>query len=84
MSPHVQRTTLPRMRVHHLDCGTMCPHFSRLIAGKGGLLERTRLVCHCLAVELESGVALVDTGIGSADLADPWRRLGAPLSLIHI
>jgi len=36
-----------------------------------------RLVAHCLLVEGASGLTLVDTGIGTGDVADP-RRLGAP------
>ncbi|HEX8951618.1 MAG TPA: MBL fold metallo-hydrolase [Polyangia bacterium] len=53
------------MRVHHLNCATMCPPF----VGK--------MVCHVLAVETPSdGVVLVDTGLGSADLATPRQRLG--------
>lgn len=66
------------MRVHHLNCGTLCPRSARLINGTGGLLERGRMVCHCLLVELSDGLALIDTGFGTADLADPAGRLGAP------
>lgn len=36
-----------------------------------------RLVAHCLLVEGAGGLTLVDTGIGTGDVADP-RRLGAP------
>lgn len=36
-----------------------------------------RLVAHCLLVEGATGLTLVDTGIGTGDVADP-RRLGAP------
>jgi glyoxylase-like metal-dependent hydrolase (beta-lactamase superfamily II) len=64
------------MRVHHLNCGTMCPRSERLLRGKGSLFGPTRLVCHCLAVELSDGLALVDTGFGTEDVANPARRLG--------
>ena len=54
-------------RVHHLNCGTMCPRIAR------GL----EMVCHCLLVETErDGLVLVDTGLGTGDLADGGRRLG--------
>ena len=66
------------MRVHHLNCGTMCPRSAKLINGTGGWLERGRLVCHCLALELAHGVALIDTGLGTADVKDPKGRLGGP------
>jgi glyoxylase-like metal-dependent hydrolase (beta-lactamase superfamily II) len=61
--------------IHHLNCGTMCPHGAKLLAGEGGLLERTRLVCHCLLIEGADGLILVDTGFGSEDTRSP-RRLG--------
>ncbi len=64
------------MRVHHLNCGSFCPHGRRLVNGDGGLLEAGRVVCHCLAIETGDGIVLVDTGFGSVEARDP-RRLGA-------
>jgi glyoxylase-like metal-dependent hydrolase (beta-lactamase superfamily II) len=53
------------MRIHHLDCCTMSPRFTRV-----------RLPSHCLLLETdERGLVLVDTGIGTADVQNP-RRLG--------
>jgi glyoxylase-like metal-dependent hydrolase (beta-lactamase superfamily II) len=63
------------MRVHHLDCGTMCPASARLVNGHGGWLEPARMVCHCLLVEGSDGLVLVDTGLGTEDIDDPKRRL---------
>jgi glyoxylase-like metal-dependent hydrolase (beta-lactamase superfamily II) len=63
------------MRVHHLNCGSLCPHGRRLINGEGGLLERAEISCHCLAIEAGDGLVLVDTGFGIEDAHDP-RRLG--------
>ncbi len=40
------------------------------------------MVCHCLVVETKSGLALVDTGLGTADLADPRGRLGGAFAKI--
>jgi glyoxylase-like metal-dependent hydrolase (beta-lactamase superfamily II) len=65
------------MRVHHLNCGTMCPRGARLLHGCGGLLEPARLVCHCLLVESDDGLILVDTGVGLDDVAQPRARLGS-------
>ena len=48
-----------------------------MLAGRGGLLEPTRLVAHCLLIEAPDGLVLVDTGFGGGDIADP-RRLRAP------
>ncbi|HEX4879751.1 MAG TPA: MBL fold metallo-hydrolase [Limnobacter sp.] len=64
------------MKVHHLNCGTMCPVCRRLINGQGGFFERARMVCHCLLVETEQGLVLVDTGLGTGDIENPSRRLG--------
>ncbi|MEV7084469.1 MBL fold metallo-hydrolase [Streptomyces sp. NPDC093085] len=58
------------MKVHHLNCGTM-------------RLPGARLVCHVLAVETGGGVALVDTGYGTRDIADPAGRIGAVRHLIR-
>jgi glyoxylase-like metal-dependent hydrolase (beta-lactamase superfamily II) len=70
--------------IHHLGCGTMCPRVGRLI-GEPGLLDRGRLVCHCLLVETDKdGLVLVETGFGSAECALPrhlpraFRALAAP------
>ena len=64
------------MKIHHLNCGTLCPYCARLINGKGGWTEKGRLVCHCLALETKVGVVLVDTGFGVADVEKPKARLG--------
>jgi glyoxylase-like metal-dependent hydrolase (beta-lactamase superfamily II) len=53
------------MRIHHLDCCTMCPR------GMSAML-----VSHCLLIETAAhGLVLVDTGIGVDDIRDR-RRLG--------
>lgn len=61
------------LRIHHINCGTMCPASARLVLGQGGLFERARMVCHCLLIESDAGLVLVDTGLGSADIAAPAR-----------
>ncbi len=57
--------------IHHLNCGTMCPHGSRLLTGAGGLFENATLVCHCLLIEGADGLVLVDTGFGIDDTLKP-------------
>jgi glyoxylase-like metal-dependent hydrolase (beta-lactamase superfamily II) len=64
------------MRAHHLNCATMCPLGARLINGRGNLLAPGKMVCHCLLLEARSGLVLVDTGLGLADIGDPISRLG--------
>ena len=69
------------LRVHHLNCGCMCPLGGRIwdgfSRGPTGLL-----VCHCLLVETDAGLVLVDTGFGTGDMERPYERL-SPL-FIHV
>ncbi|CAM01574.1 glyoxylase-like metal-dependent hydrolase (beta-lactamase superfamily II) [Saccharopolyspora erythraea NRRL 2338] len=74
------------MRVHHLNCGTMRPWGGGLVNRAGGLLGAARMVCHCLLVETEQGLVLVDTGLGTRDvttdrdkLERSWRWLARPV-----
>ncbi|MDR3415065.1 MAG: MBL fold metallo-hydrolase [Nevskia sp.] len=61
------------LKIHHLNCGTMCPHGRRLINGDGGLLEAAEMCCHCLLIESGDGLVLVDTGLGSGDVRNPGQ-----------
>jgi len=65
------------MRIHHLSCGSLCPHGGSLIGGEGGPLSRVHVVCHCLLIESSDGLVLVDTGFGSGDARNP-AQLGQP------
>jgi glyoxylase-like metal-dependent hydrolase (beta-lactamase superfamily II) len=64
------------VRVHHLNCGTMNPLGGRRVSGEGGLFRSAQLVCHCLLVELEDTLVLVDTGFGTAGVDRPRESLG--------
>jgi glyoxylase-like metal-dependent hydrolase (beta-lactamase superfamily II) len=64
------------VKVHHVDAATMCPIGKKIVAGHGGLFERARLVCHCLVIETDRGLVVVDTGLGLDDVASPKARLG--------
>ena len=64
------------MRVHHLNCGTLCPRGGRLFGGRGGPWASAPMGCHCLLIEGEDGLILVDSGLGVEDVHDP-KRLGA-------
>src|SRR5260221_6927721 len=63
------------MRVHHLNCGTMCPYGKRLFGGEGPG-NTMKWICHCLLIESPAGLVLVDTGFGLEDIADRYARLG--------
>jgi glyoxylase-like metal-dependent hydrolase (beta-lactamase superfamily II) len=70
------------MRIHHLNCGTLCPNGARLVNGEGGWLEPGRIVCHCLLIESGDGLVLLDTGFGVEDTRKP-RQLGAAFALMR-
>jgi glyoxylase-like metal-dependent hydrolase (beta-lactamase superfamily II) len=71
------------MRVHHLNCGTMCPvafDLARVFPPEHAM------VCHVLLIETpSSGLVLVDTGFGTLDLKTPgllgaaFQKLAGPL-----
>jgi glyoxylase-like metal-dependent hydrolase (beta-lactamase superfamily II) len=69
------------MRIHHLNCGCMCPVGGRLWDGVSRS-PTARLVCHCLLVESEQGLVLADTGFGMRDVEEPYARL-SPL-FVHL
>jgi glyoxylase-like metal-dependent hydrolase (beta-lactamase superfamily II) len=62
------------MRIHHLNCGCMCPLGGALFDGFSRSLT-AHLVCHCLLIETEQGLVLVDTGFGQQDVQSPYARL---------
>ena len=62
------------MRIHHLNCGCMCPIGGPLFDGFSRGLT-ARLVCHCLLIETEQGLVLIDTGFGLRDVKAPYSRL---------
>ena len=68
------------MKIHHLNCGSLCPVGGRLVSGEGGL-GPARIVCHCLLIEAGEELVLIDTGFGVDDAAHPYRRLGAPFMI---
>jgi glyoxylase-like metal-dependent hydrolase (beta-lactamase superfamily II) len=62
------------MRIHHLNCGCMCPFGGKLMDGVSSGFT-AHLVCHCLLVETDHGLVLVDTGFGVRDVKRPYERL---------
>jgi len=64
------------MRLHHLNCISTCPLGGRLMDGHSAtIVERGHLACHCVLVETDDGLVLIDTGLGLRDVADPKGRL---------
>jgi glyoxylase-like metal-dependent hydrolase (beta-lactamase superfamily II) len=67
------------MRVHHLNCASMCPVLFDQMKTPG--TKSDAMICHCLLIETEGGLVLVDTGFGTGDIADP-KHLGAGFALV--
>ena len=66
------------MRVHHLNCVSSCPLGGRLMDGRtASILHRGELCCHCVLVETDQGLVLVDTGYGLRDVRNPKSRLSS-------
>ena len=64
------------MRLHHLNCISSCPLGGHLMDGRTpGVLTRGKLCCHCMLIESNNGLVLVDTGFGLRDVAQPRARL---------
>lgn len=57
------------LRIHHLNCATLCP-----LGGK--YLGCPCLVCHCLLIETNHGLVLVDTGLGTETIRGARRLPG--------
>jgi glyoxylase-like metal-dependent hydrolase (beta-lactamase superfamily II) len=62
------------LRIHHLNCGCMRPIGGPIFDGfsRG---PKACLICHCLLIESDQGLVLVDTGFGIRDVRNPGRRL---------
>jgi glyoxylase-like metal-dependent hydrolase (beta-lactamase superfamily II) len=63
------------VRIHHLNCGSLCPRGGRLLGAAGWPLSPAPMCCHCLLIEGDDRLILVDAGLGVEDVNEP-RRLG--------
>lgn len=62
------------MQIHHLNCGTHCPLGGRIFDGASSGVFAD-VPTHCLLVETDVGLVLVDTGYGLQDVRNPHKRL---------
>ncbi|MGE8540403.1 MAG: MBL fold metallo-hydrolase [Acinetobacter sp.] len=60
--------------IHHLHCGTLCPLCGPMFGQRG---FHAKLICHCLLLETDQGLVLVDTGLGMQDYLHTKARLGS-------
>lgn len=66
------------MRIHHLNCISSCPLGGKLMDGRTStIFRRGGICCHCLLLETENELVLVDTGFGLRDVANPASRLSS-------
>src|SRR3978361_837546 len=64
------------MRIHHLNCISSCPAGGYLMDSRTSSITRRGRICnHCLLLEGDHGLALVDTGFGLRDVMRPNSRL---------
>lgn len=62
------------LKIHHLNCGSMCPLGGKYLDGFSHTTH-AHLVCHCLAIETDQGLVLVDTGIGTNDIKTRGQKI---------
>ncbi len=62
------------MRIHHLNCGSHCPLGGALFDGTSRGLHAD-IPTHCLLIETNHGLVLVDTGYGLQDVRRARARL---------
>lgn len=63
------------MRIHHLNCASLCPFGGHLFDRQARGMGEAHLVCHCMLVETQSGLVLIDTGLGMRDVFYPQERI---------
>lgn len=59
------------MKIHHINCAHLCPHGLKFLTkGQGPL------VCHCLLIESDRRLILIDSGFCELDIRNTVSRLG--------
>ncbi len=59
-----------RMKIFHLNCGMLNPPGGKLVNQ-----SPAKAVCHCLLIDNDCELILIDSGVGLEDIANP-KRLG--------
>jgi glyoxylase-like metal-dependent hydrolase (beta-lactamase superfamily II) len=69
------------MRIHHMTVGYFRPPLRLLTQGGiGNPFRRGEYVIHCLLLDMDDRLILVDSGLGRADMERPLSRLGWGMS----
>jgi len=61
------------MKIHHLNCGAFRSFGGNALIGNAKPFEWAEGVVHCLLIETDDGLLLVDTGFGLGDCLHPTR-----------
>ncbi len=69
------------MRVHHINCATFCPIGGFLVSGD--INKSPRIICHCLLIETNDGLVLVDTGLGTWQLQNQIAGVGLGVYILY-
>lgn len=67
------------MKRFHLNCGTVLPPLGVCLFGVGQPFRRAPIVTHCILLESDDGLLLIDTGMGREDLHRPGPFMRAML-----
>ncbi|PWU13537.1 MAG: MBL fold metallo-hydrolase [Bdellovibrio sp.] len=68
-----------QLKVHHLNCSSMCPVGAKFMPS----VFPKKVICHCLLIESNGGLILVDTGFCLSTLVNP-KEQGAMRFLLGI
>lgn len=64
------------MKIYHLNCATLRP-FAFVLSDTARYLSRANLVGHCLVIETDAGLVLVESGYGIKDRSHPSLAMRA-------
>lgn len=70
---------MSKTKIHHISCGSLCPSVSRWAPS----IYPKEICCHCLLIETNNQLVLVDTGLGVQDYRN-LKRLGSAAKILGI
>lgn len=70
---------MSKTKIHHISCGSLCPSVSRWAPS----IYPKEICCHCLLIETNNQLVLVDTGLGVQDYRN-LKRLGPAAKILGI
>lgn len=80
--PSVNTNDNTKQSEHKIPLLTLLGISSYLTKDNQSAFSPGKMICHCLLIESNEGLILVDTGIGLQDVAEPKARLGGLFTLL--